>query len=301
MDVNRRNPRRAVATAVLLSGCLVAGAGVAADPAAASCGCSTIKVKKFYDANANGVHDPGEPGVRGWKMTLESISKSVNSSKNTNVYGVAGWGIKAGSDYSLREGTPDQTNWVQSAPVDANGDPVNPQTGIVAVPGKTAWVKFGNYCTVGSGGRTPGYWGNKNGERRMGDGGTLQPELDLLGAMNLVDANGLAFDPSSHAGFKSWLRGSNAVNMAYKLSSHLAAMALNVEAGYVDGDATFVSFGGTVNELMALANQSLADHPKTFTGHPERAYQEQLKNYLDALNNNAAIVSPIPCKRSFSY
>lgn len=301
MDVNNRNPRRAVVMVALLSGCLVAGTGFAADPAATSCGCSTIKVKKFYDANANGVLDPGEPGVRGWKMTLESASKSVNSSKNTNVYGVAGWSIKAGSDYSLREGTPDQTNWVQSSPVDANGDPINPQTGIVAVPGKTTWVKFGNYCEVGSGGRTPGYWGNRNGERQMGDGGSLQPELDLLGDLNLVDANGSAFDPASHAGFNAWLRGSDAVNMAYKLSSHLAAMALNVEAGYVNGNATFVPFDGTIIELMTLANDSLLANPQTFVGHPERAYQEELKNYLDALNNNAAIVSPTPCKRTFGY
>lgn len=300
MNVNRKSPRHAVATVVLLSSCLVAGTGFATETAS-HCGCSTVKVKKFYDANANGVHDPGEPGLSGWKMTLESVSKSFDSTKYTGTGGVAGWAVKAGNDYSLREGTPNQTNWVQSSPVDANGDPINPQTGIVALAGKTTWVKFGNYCKVGSGGRTPGFWGNKNGERRMGDGGDLQPELDLLGGLNLVDANGTGFDPDDHEEFKDWLRGSDAVNMAYKLSSHLAAMALNVEAGFVNGNATFLPFDGTINELMALANQSLADNPQTFTGHPERAYQEQLKNYLDALNNNAAIVSPRPCKRSFEY
>lgn len=301
MDVNRKQPRRAVATVVLLSGLMVAGTGFAADLTTASCGCSTIKVKKFYDANANGVLDPGEPGLRGWKMTLESVSKSVDSTKYTNWSGVAGWGIKAGSDYSLREGTPIQTNWVQSSPVDENGDPINPQTGIEAFAGKTTWVKFGNYCKVGSRGRTPGFWGNKNGETRMGDGGTLQPELDLLGDLNLVDANGMAFNPGNHAEFKGWLRDSEATNMAYKLSSHVAAMALNIEAGFVNGNVTYVPVGGTINELMGLANQSLLDDPQTFVGHPQRAYQEQLKNHLDALNNNAAVVSPTPCKRSFEY
>lgn len=301
MDVNRKNPRRAVATVLLVSGCLVAGTGFAADLTTTDCGCSTIKVKKFYDANANGVLDPGEPGLRGWKMTLESVSKSINSSKNTNLWGVAGWGVKAGNDYSLLEGTPNETNWVQSSPVDQNGDPINPQVGIEAIAGKTTWVKFGNYCKVGSHGRTPGFWGNKNGERRMGDDGSLQPELDLLEDLSLVDADGMVFDPTSHAEFKGWLRDSDATNMAYKLSSHLAAMALNVEAGFVNGNATFLPFDGTINELMALANNSLAANPQTFVGHPERAYQEQLKNYLDALNNNAAIVSPTPCKRTFGY
>src|SRR3546814_175647 len=204
MDVNRKQPRRAVAKVLLLSGFMVAGTGFAADLTTASCGCSTIKVKKFYDANANGVLDVGEPGLRGWKMTLESVSNSVNSTKYTNWSGVAGWGIKAGSDYSLREGTPIQTNWVQSSPVDENGDPINPQTGIVALAGKTTWVKFGNYCKVGSRGRTPGFWSNRNGESRMGDDGSLQPELDLLGDLNLVDANGMEFNPVSHLELSTW-------------------------------------------------------------------------------------------------
>lgn len=301
MDAKRKSPRHAVATVVLLSSCLVAGTGMATDVTTTPCNCSTIKVNKFYDANANGLHDPGEPGLSGWKMTLESVSKSFNSTKYTGGVGNAAWGVKAGNDYSLREGTPNQTNWVQSSPVDGNGDPINPQTGIVALAGQTTWVKFGNYCKVGSHGRTPGFWSNKNGASRMGDDGSLQPELNLLGGLNLVDANGAAFDPASHAEFKAWLLDSEAVNMAYKLSSHLAAMALNVESGLVNGNATFLPFDGTINELMALANQSLADNPQTFIGHPERDYQEQLKDYLDALNNNAAIVSPRPCKRSFEY
>ena len=45
--------------------------------------------------------------------------------------------------------------------------------------------------------------------------------------------------------------------MAYKLSSHLAAMRLNVEAGFVNGNRIYAPFGGTVNQLMALANTSL--------------------------------------------
>ena len=45
--------------------------------------------------------------------------------------------------------------------------------------------------------------------------------------------------------------------MAYKLSSHLAAMRLNVEAGFVNGNRIYAPFGGTVNQLMALANNSL--------------------------------------------
>jgi hypothetical protein len=132
------------------------------------------------------------------------------------------------------------------------------------------------------------------------DGGTLAPEFTLLSALHLRDANGLDFDPATYPQFRTWLLGSTATNMAYKLSSHLAAMRLNVEAGFVNGNRIYAPFGGTINQLMTLADNSLATHPLTLTGNPERAYQEQLKNYLDALNNGAAVVSPTPCTFSFS-
>jgi len=133
----------------------------------------------------------------------------------------------------------------------------------------------------------------------MMDGGTLIPELTLLSGLNLKDANGLDFNPASYDQFRTWLLGATATNMAYKLSSHLAAMRLNVEGGFVNGNRIYAPFGGTINELIALANQSLAANPITFPGNPERAYQEQLKNYLDQLNNGAPVVSPHPCPYSF--
>jgi hypothetical protein len=131
------------------------------------------------------------------------------------------------------------------------------------------------------------------------DGGTLAPEFNLLSGLHLRDAGGADFDPITYPQFRTWLLGSTATNMAYKLSSHLAAMRLNVEAGFVNGNRVYAPFGGTINQLMALADSSLASYPSTPTGHPERAYQEQLKDSLDALNNGAAVVSPTPCARSF--
>ena len=80
----------------------------------------------------------------------------------------------------------------------------------------------------------------------------------------------------------------------------LAAMRLNLEAGFVNGNAIYAPFGGTVNELVALADASLGTDPYTPSGHPARAYQEFLKDSLDALNNGDGVVSPTPCKRTFS-
>jgi hypothetical protein len=287
--------RRSTLRIAVLSTLLVAGSAYAV------CYCTgKIIVKKFYDANANGKQDTGEPALSGWNMTVESAANLFSATKPT-ASGVATFAsLKPGTDYSAREATPLEGNWVQSSPLDGNGAPINPQVGLQVAAGYTTRVYFGNYCTYASGGRTPGFWSNKNGLNTLMDGGTLAPEFGRLSTLHLVDANGGDFDPVTFPQFHDWLLGSTATNMAYKLSSHLAAMRLNVEAGYVNGNRYYAPFGGTVNQLMALADNSLASDPSTPAGHPERAYQEQLKDYLDALNNGAPLVNPHPCTRTLA-
>lgn len=295
MDTRKPQVRRFARIAAL-------AAALATGSAFAFCIChGTIIVTKFYDANANGVHDAGEPMLAGWRMTVTSVSRAYNSTRNTNVYGNAVFGVLAASDYVVREGTPIQTNWVQTAPRDGAGNPVNPLTGVTVVGGQTTRVKFGNYCTKAGGGRTPGFWSNRNGFSTLMDGSSYLPELALLSALHLRDANGLDFDPTDYGQFRTWLLGGTATNMAYMLSVHLAAMRLNVEAGFVNGNRVYAPFGGTINELIALADQSLEANPVTFSGNPERTYQERLKNYLAQLNQGAAVVSPVPCAYSFAY
>jgi len=292
MDIQ---PRRSAVRIALLSTLLVAGSAYAV------CYCTgKITVKKFYDANANGTQDVGEPALTGWNMTVESVSKLYSSTKPTASGGIATFAsLKPGTDYSAREATPVEGNWVQSSPLDSDGNPINPQTGLHVTAGYTKRVYFGNYCTYPAPGRTPGFWSNKNGLDKLMDGGTLAPEFTILSNLNLVDGSGAAFNPVTFPQFHDWLLASDATNMAYKLSSHLAAMRLNVEAGFVNGNRIYAPFGGTVNQLMALANNSLGSDPFTPDGHPERAYQEQLKNYLDALNNGAPLIFPHPCTRTF--
>lgn len=296
MDIRSNKPRRAL-TIALLAATLVSGT-------AAACLCTkgTIIVRKFYDANANGIQEANEVRLANWPMTLGSSSLGVLGTLLTDSFGYAQFSqIPAGSNYWASEATPLGGNWVQTAPR-VNGVPVNPVTGITVTAGHTTHVAFGNYCTKPSGGRTPGYWHNKNGYATMLDGNppSVLPELNLLVALNLVNHDGSAFDPVSHPQFATWLLDSNATNMANKLSSHLAAMRLNVEAGFVNGNRIYAPFGGTINALIAAANASLGANPYTPAGHPQRAYQETLKNYLDALNNGAPVVSPTPCSRTFA-
>jgi len=87
------------------------------------------------------------------------------------------------------------------------------------------------------------------------------------------------------------------------LSVQLAAMTLNVESLQVSGSslvyapnvdgsnpAGFIS----IDALTAAAVAALADQ-YTPAGDPNRAEQGDIKDALDAANNNTNFVSPTPC------
>ena len=105
-------------------------------------------------------------------------------------------------------------------------------------------------------------------------------------SLNLRNANGSTFDPSSYSAFNSWLQGSSSTNMAYNLSAQLAAMRLNVLNGKVGGSSLISAPGtvaanpagfATVNDLMNEANTELGLHGLTTSGSPFRAYQTALR------------------------
>jgi hypothetical protein len=139
----------------------------------------------------------------------------------------------------------------------------------------------------------------------------------ILNGLNLRTATGAAFDLSTSASFSqafaawsTWLANASATNMAYMLSAQLAAMRLNVLAGYVQGGALLyapelapfigsiypttgldpVSKFITVNSLMTLANNELGVDGYTPSGDARRPYQNALKTVLDRANNNLNFV-----------
>jgi hypothetical protein len=111
-----------------------------------------------------------------------------------------------------------------------------------------------------------------------------------------------------YTAFRNWLLSATATNMAYMLSAQLAAMELNVEAGFVNGNALVYAPGtnsanalgfATINALMTEANAELTLHPTALAGDSWRSYQEALKNALDKANNNQTFVQPTPCPFTF--
>ena len=178
-----------------------------------------------------------------------------------------------------------------------------------AVPPETGL--FGNVCTGAGGGLTLGFWSNNNGKSaQFGNTTQANATLAFLTNLNLRNATGSNFDPTTYAGFRTWLLNATATNMAYMLSAQLAAMELNVRNGNVNGNQLIYAPGttsavngfATVNAVMAEANTELGTLTGglTVTAGAERTYQEALKNALDKANNNLTFVQSAPCAYSFA-
>ncbi len=247
-----------------------------------------LEIRKFYDANANGIQDPGEPTLTPWK---------VNYTSDQLTYTVAFTNVSvdvAPGTYYAHEFMPIQANWLPTTDVD--------QMAIIA-PNTTVGISFGNVCIGAGGGLTLGFWSNKNGQALVNPSA-----LTLLTGLNLRNANGTAFDPATYAALRIWLLNGTATNMCYMLSVQLAAMELNVFTGkvgassiiYAPGVASANSYGFTnVSSLMTEANNQLSSNTLVLSGNPVRAYLEALKNALDNANNNLTFVQAAPGPFSF--
>jgi len=205
-------------------------------------------------------------------------------------------------EYTVTEFMPVETNWVPTTLTSVE---------VTLEDGESVTVEFGNVAIGAGGGHTLGFWSNKNGQTLFG-----ADDLSLMVSLNLRNANGSNFDPANYAAFRTWLLGAKATNMAYMLSAQLAAMELNVLNGFVNGGALvyapgllpFAPITGlnslgfiSVSDLMTAANTELGAHGSTFAGSPYRAYQEALKNALDAANNNQTFVLVPPPIPPFSF
>jgi hypothetical protein len=247
---------------------------------------AALHVRKFYDADADGIQDAGEVELTGWQVLVEDGFSLI---RYTPV------DLTVEPDlYTVTEFAAIQPNWVATTP--------NPAS-LTLANGADETVVFGNVCLGGGGGHTLGFWSNKNGQTQIGDGGTSAPELALLAGLSLKDAGGGDFDPADYSALRNWLLNGTAVNMAYMLSVQLSAMQLSVEAGFVDGSGLIyipnVGFF-SVSAVMGSANAALAADGYTPAGDPNRASQEILKNALDAANNNQNFVQATACPYSFA-
>ncbi|MQA99338.1 MAG: hypothetical protein GEU78_03450 [Actinobacteria bacterium] len=273
---------------------------------------------KYYDANRNGQHDPGEEGIADWELNVTDGTSDVFYTDEDGEFEVQ----LPEDDYSLFE-TQAGDPWVQTGnTVDQSSDSGGNSTTLngdmtydisVTDAGNTSGLNFGNVCEVANvGGLTLGFWSNNNGRAILlaNDPGWRT----LLNGLNLVDKDGNDFDldldddfletltvkgknkqtePGVYTDFRNWLLEADASsNMSYMLSVQMAATVLNIEYNDMDGSA-LVEWDGawiSINDLIAVADAFLAANPDG----GNRSTGEALKNIFDGLNNNSSSVPVTP-------
>jgi hypothetical protein len=292
----------------------------------------TIAGGKYYDTNLDGQWSPGEVGIPGWLVDVTSGGVATGFSPiTTGAGGLFGpLSVPAGT-YHLAErqplpftigSGPATGYWSQTGnTVDQTTSVLNTtllaskQYDVTAVlNGSTDGLYFGNVCYVRPGGRTIGFWSNKNGLSLITSG-----DFTALNAFNLRNADGSDRDfpgtlTANKTAFNAWLLSANASNMAYMLSAQMSGTYLDVQHGFTDGTVV-VDGTMTINQLIAYANSLLANPIAggTFAGQNGgltvasgalRTEQERVKNIFDKINNNGGLgdflqSGPAGCPISF--
>ncbi len=268
---------------------------------------SDLCVRKFYDANVNGIFDVNEVEITGWEFTLFG---TVGFDTVQIPHSDTPWCGTVDPDtfHAMEADTVGTPLWLHTTPTLVE---------MTVAAGQHGDVLFGNACLGAGGGLTLGFWSNKNGQSLE-----TAPDFTLLTNVNLKTATGVNQDftgsfAANKTALNAFLLGANATNMANMLSAQLAAMELNVshygvanKFGAGVNGAAIVSAPGcgntglnnqfiTINDLMTAANTELGLLNLTTSGSPFRGYQECLKNALDDANNNRNFVQGAPCTFSF--
>ncbi len=176
---------------------------------------------KFYDANANGMWDDGEPAVAGFKIELY-MGDSLLATAFTGEDGSYCFDWLDAGTYVVKEVLP-SGNWINTTPLSKTIDLLSGEV--------SEGNNFGNLClTEGYGGRTLGFWANAGNSLINGD------DISYLNSLNLFKPNGWSYPPfTSNSQIRDYLLRAKASDMWLMLSAQLIAAILNVRHGFLDG------------------------------------------------------------------
>jgi hypothetical protein len=267
---------------------------------------------KYYDANTNGTRDVGEPFIQNWLIEIRL--------KSSNTLVACGHTDANGEFCITVDG--DGTLYIIE---EVMAEPYKPSTAtsveVAATAPRTA-AEFGNYALVSVTltGYTKGGWQSDNNSysQTLGHythGKKRLNEVDddwrtLLNSLNLCTTGGQPYTvpeapannfETAFADFAAWLTGSVEGNMAFNLSSQMAAAALNLNfTEYAEYSMVHVFWN---NEWVNLAD-AIQDAANLLDGNclvtssdPLFSQMQDLKNMFDAYNNNTLstkAASPVP-------
>jgi uncharacterized repeat protein (TIGR01451 family) len=243
---------------------------------------------KFYDANANGVWDAGEPPVAGFKIELYSGATLLATAFTAADGSYCFDGLDAGT-YTVQEVLPPGSGWMPTTPTSIT---------VTLLSGEISMDhNFGNLCLEpGQGGRTIGYWAN------AGNSLIDSSDVGVLNGLNLFRPSGWPYPPfdssninTARSQIRNYLLSANARNMWWMLSAQLIATILNVRHGYLDGSTLVCVDPPTCSTFMTI-NDIINGAIGALGSNVPRATQAYWKELLDKLNNNMLpFVSPDPC------
>ncbi|MCL6520543.1 MAG: MSCRAMM family adhesin SdrC [Armatimonadetes bacterium] len=278
---------------------------------------------KYYDLDLDGERDTTEGGIPYWKIALFENSISPENLVGIQCTSPGGDGVLPGyylfpnlapGTYVVVELMP-LGPWLQTGPkessIDLNPDPMVTVTtskyndlGVVYIVVVEEGIQnlyavenidFGNICLGAGGGKTLGFWTNKNGQAIL-----QNPEKWSIvvgsGALSCPVLAGLPYTRAeapylnSPGEIKRFLINANAVDMRYMLAAQWLAMGLNVLVGDVNPSSIIYMGNGTFKTIIEIL-----DDVCTNGASWDRMTQEYFKDALDKANNNMNFVQPAPC------
>jgi|GEM_PF-1438010 hypothetical protein len=247
-----------------------------------------IIVEKFYDLNLNGRNDDGMP-LANVEFKLDS---TMTATEYTDADGKILFGNLNKGEYKITETMP--AGYLTTS--------ANPWYIELEQP---VTLPFGNVCLGGGNAKGIGYWAGKHGAATLEELGKTDWVLYNLRGLSLRNADGSQFDPNTYGEVQAWLQRANGKNMAYMLSAQMVAMRLNMETGFVDyfdgmyapgyGNLGYYHDFVVVGFLLQKAGWALESDGYTPAGHPNRMFQESMKDVFEKGNNNMIFVQKTPC------
>lgn len=279
-------------------------------------GLGHVTACKIYDANTNGIVDPGETGVAGWKFEL-SGTLANGAVYQTHVLFSSGTGCATFTDllpgtYTVTEVMPNDPFWVSTSPVSKTFTIESVIEGS-SIVGTSKTAVFTNYYVYiyNTAFGTKGYWHNKNGlsELTVNDINYVNSLVPYASPSTYFQAGDEPFDgyfsdgtPVTAAfndvtGEQIWAAGTwqsevshflvdsnSGGNASEQLAQQLLAFIFNLQHRTTEGTSSVIYFDG-----QYLTGDQIIQQAINAWSSNNHDYEVWFASQLDQYNNNLSV------------